>query len=93
MGGGAWWAAVHGVVNSRTRLSDFTVTFHFHALEQEERREMGFGATFICRFGNRKLTKFQSHKYCFLCQVENGEKSGSGIKGLNTKERDCFPPI
>ena len=34
-GGGAWWAAVHGVVKSRTRLSDFTFTFHFHALEKE----------------------------------------------------------
>ena len=32
---GAWWAAVHGVPKSRTRLSDFTFTFHFHALEKE----------------------------------------------------------
>ena len=35
MGGGAWWAAVHGVAKSQTRLRDFTVTFHFHALEKE----------------------------------------------------------
>ena len=35
MDGGAWWAAVHGVARSRTRLSDFTSTFHFHALEKE----------------------------------------------------------
>ena len=34
-GGGACWAAVHGVTKSRTRLSDFTFTFHFHALEKE----------------------------------------------------------
>ena len=33
MDGGAWWAAVHGVAKSRTRLNDFT--FHFHALEKE----------------------------------------------------------
>ena len=33
--GGAWWAAVYGVAQSRTRLSDFTLTFHFHALEKE----------------------------------------------------------
>ena len=33
-GGGAWWAAVHGVAKSWTRLSDFTLTFHFHALEK-----------------------------------------------------------
>ena len=35
MDGGAWWAAVHGVTRSPTRLSDFTFTFHFHALEKE----------------------------------------------------------
>ena len=32
---GAWWVAVHGVAKSRTRLSDFAFTFHFHALEKE----------------------------------------------------------
>ena len=35
MDGGAWWAAVHGVAKSWTWLSDFTFTFHFHALEKE----------------------------------------------------------
>ena len=35
MDGGAWWAAVHGVAKSRTRLNDFTFTVHFHALEKE----------------------------------------------------------
>ena len=35
MGGGAWWAAVHGVAESWTRLSDFTFTFPFHVLEKE----------------------------------------------------------
>ena len=35
MGGGACWATVHGVTKSRTRLRDFTFTFHFHALEKE----------------------------------------------------------
>ena len=34
MGGGAWRAAIHGVTKSRTRLSNFTFTFHFHALEK-----------------------------------------------------------
>ena len=32
---GAWWAAVHGVAEGQTRLSDFTFTFHFHAWETE----------------------------------------------------------
>ena len=35
MDGGAWWAAVHGVAKSWTRLSNFTFTFDFHALEKE----------------------------------------------------------
>ena len=35
MDGGAWWAAVHGVARSRTWLSNFAFTFHFHALEKE----------------------------------------------------------
>ena len=35
MDGGAWWAAVQGVAGTWTRLSDFTFTFHFHALEEE----------------------------------------------------------
>ena len=35
MDGGGWWAAVHGVAEGQTRLSDFTFTCHFHALEKE----------------------------------------------------------
>ena len=35
MGGGAWWAAVHAVAKSLTQLSDFTFTFHIHALEKK----------------------------------------------------------
>ena len=35
MDGGAWWAAVPGVTKSQTRLSDFTFTFHFHAVEKD----------------------------------------------------------
>ena len=35
MDGGAWWAAIYGVTQSRTRLSDFTFRFHIHSLEKE----------------------------------------------------------
>ena len=35
MDGGAWWATVHGVTKSQTPLSDFTFTFHFHALQKK----------------------------------------------------------
>ena len=41
MDGGAWWAAVRGVTKSRTRLSDFTFTFYFHALEKETATHSG----------------------------------------------------
>ena len=54
---GAWWAAVHGVAKSRTRLSDLTFTFHFHALEKEMAtrssvlawRIQGWGSRVGCR--------------------------------------------
>ena len=35
MDGGAWWATVHGVAKSKTRLSNLTFTFHLHVLEKE----------------------------------------------------------
>ena len=41
---GAWWAAVPGVAKRRTRLSDFTFTFHFHALEKEMATQCFCGA-------------------------------------------------
>ena len=41
MDGGAWWAAIPGVPRSRTRLSDFAFTFHFHALEEERAAHSG----------------------------------------------------
>ena len=57
MDGGAWWAAVHGVAEGRTRLSNFTFTFHFHALEKEMAthssvlawRIQGRGSLVVCR--------------------------------------------
>ena len=57
MDGGAWWAAVHVVTKSRTQLSNFTFTFHFHALEKEMAthssilawRILGTGSLVCCR--------------------------------------------
>ena len=51
MVGGAWWAAVHGVTKSGTRLSDFTFTFHFHALEKEMATHSSILAWRIPRMG------------------------------------------
>ena len=61
MDGGAWGAAVHGVAKSWTRLSDFTFTFHFHALEKEMAthfsvlawRILGTGESGGCRLWGR----------------------------------------
>ena len=61
MDGGAWWAAVYGVAQSRTQLSDFTFTFHFHALEKEMAthssvlawRIPGMGSLVGCRLWGR----------------------------------------
>ena len=52
MNGGAWWAAVHGVAKSRTRLSDFTFTSHFHALEKEKATHSSVLAWRIPRTGS-----------------------------------------
>ena len=65
---GAWWAAVRGVAKSRTRLSDFTFTFHFHALEKEMAthssvlawRMPGTGSLVGCRL--RGLTEWDMTK-------------------------------
>ena len=61
MDGGAWWAAVHGVAQSRTRLNEFTFTFHFHALEKEMApppvflpgESQGWGSLVGCRLCGR----------------------------------------
>ena len=61
MDGRAWWAAVHGVAEGRTRLSDFTFTFHFPALEKEMAthssvlawRIPGMGSLVRCRLWGR----------------------------------------
>ena len=63
MGKGAWWAAVHGVAKSQTGLSDFTFTFHFHALEKEMAshpsilawRIPGMGSLVGCRLWGRRV--------------------------------------
>ena len=63
MDGGIWWAAVHGVTRSRTQLSDFTFTFHFHALEKEMAthfsvlawRILGTGSLVGCRLWGRTV--------------------------------------
>ena len=78
MGGGAWQAAVHGVTQSRTQLSNFTFTFHVHALEKEMAthssvlawRIPGTGSLMGCRLWNRtesdttEATQQQQQQHC-----------------------------
>ena len=60
---GAWWAAVYGVAKSRTRLSDFTLTFHFAALEKEMATHSSILAWRIPGTGEpRGLTSMGSHR-------------------------------
>ena len=62
MDGGAWWAAAHGVAKSRTQLSDFPFTFHFHALEKEMATHSSVlawripGMVGCCLWGHTELT-------------------------------------
>ena len=78
MDGGAWWATVHGVTKSWTRLSDFTFTFHFHALEKEMATHssvlaQGWGSLVGCHLWGRTesdtndVTSQHSSTLCFTC--------------------------
>ena len=78
MDGGAWWAAVHGVARSRTRLSDFTFPSPFHALEKEMQptpvflpgESQGQGSLVGCRLWGRtesdttEVTQQQQQQHC-----------------------------
>ena len=80
MDGGAWWAAVHGIAQSRTQLSDFTFTFHSHALEKEMAttpmflpgESQGWGSLVGCRLWGRTESDiseatWQQHSGCYVC--------------------------
>ena len=60
---GAWWATVHGVAKSQAQLSDFTFTFHFHALEKEMASHSSVLAWRIPRMGQPGgLPSVESHR-------------------------------
>ena len=65
---GAWWAAVHGVTKSQTRLSDFTFTFHLHALEKAMATHSGVLAWRIPGMGEPDgLPSVESHRVGHDC--------------------------
>ena len=95
MNRGAWCAAVHGVARSRTRLSDFTFTFHFHALEKEMATHSGVLAWRIpdrwslvgCRlWGHTELdttdATLQQQQQNILVGKKKGPNGGSLTEGL-----------
>ena len=76
MDGGAWWAAVHGVAKSQTRLSDFTFTFHFHALEKEMATHLSVLAWRIPGTGEpRGLPSMGSHSQTQLKRLSSSSSS------------------
>ena len=104
MGRGACWAAVHGVVKSRTRLSNFTFTFHFHALEKEVAAhssvlawripgtaEPGWTAVYGVAQSRTRLKRLSSSSSS--SSRRNGASQSSVVKNLpeNAGDRDSFP--
>ena len=82
MHGGAWWAAVHEVTKGQTRLSDFTFTFHFDALEKEMAahssvlawRIPGTGSLVGCRLwghteSDTTEATYQQQQQCIYCNL------------------------
>ena len=80
MDGGAWWAAVHGVTKSWTRLSNFTFTLHFHALEKETATHSSVLAWRIPGMGEPSgLPSMGSQSWTRLKQLGGSSSSSSEI--------------
>ena len=87
--GRVWWAAVHGIAKSRTRLSDFTFTFHFHALEKEMTTHSSVLAWRIPGTGETGgLPSMGSQSQTRLKQLSSSSSSGSVVKNLPANAGD-----
>ena len=83
MDGGAWWAAVHGVAKSQTRLSDFTFTSHFHALEKEMATHSSVLAWRIPGTGEPGgLPSMGAHSRTRLKRLSSSSSSNTGLLQL-----------
>ena len=92
MDGGAWKAAVHGVAEGRTRLSDFTFTFHFHALEKEMATHSSVLAWRIPGMGEPgRLPSMGSHSRTRLKRLRSSSKHNLG-KGLSDISKSPHTP-
>ena len=92
--GGAWWAAVHGVAKSRTRLSDFTFTFHFHALEKEMATHSSVLAWRIPGTGEPGgLLSMGSHRVRHVWSDLAAEAADFGNTGVGNLEGEDFASL
>ena len=98
--GGAWWAAIHGVAKSQTRLSNFTFTFHFHAMKKEMATHSSVLAWRIPRIGGAwwaavygvtqsrtQLTRLSSSsnwQFPSICPEERGKSLPSTLNSVDT---------
>ena len=100
MDGGAWWAAVHGVARSWTQLSNFTFTFHFHALEKEMATHSSVLAWRIPGTGEfGGLPSLGSHRVghdwgnlaaaAAGCKSKESSSSGKTEEALQLRQRGC----
>ena len=81
MDGGAWWAAVLGVAKSRMLLSDFTFTFHFHALEKEMATHASVLAWRIPGTGEPGgLPSMASHRQTRLKRLSSSSSQSNGCQ-------------
>ena len=88
MDGGAWKAAVHGVVEGQTRLSDFTFIFHFHALEKEMAthstvlawRIPGMGSLVGCRLWGHTESDTTERLHFHFSLSRTGEGNGNPLQ-------------
>ena len=95
MDGGAWWAAVHGVAKSWTQLTEFSFTFHFHALEKEMATHSSVFAWRIPRMAELGgLPSMGSHRvghdWSDLAAAAVTICSDFGAKNKNKKVCHCF---
>ena len=90
MDGGAWWAAVHGVAEGRTRLNDFPFTFHFHALEKEMVTHSSVLAWRIPGTGEPGgLPSMGLHRVDRLKRLSGSSSSSSDIYSESTRGQPC----
>ena len=80
MDGGAWKAAVHGVAEGRTRLNDFTFTFHFHVLEKEMATHFSVLAWRIPGTGEPGGLPSMGSKVCFSYYLKPFPSPRFGVK-------------